>query len=32
MVLRQGIKVGEANPTRENHSEIVSMIVGGAAQ
>jgi hypothetical protein len=27
-VLRQGRKVGELKPTRENQQELVSMIVG----
>lgn len=28
VVLRQGVKVGELNPTRENQQELVSLIVG----
>ncbi len=32
IVLRQGVRVGEAEPTEENHERLVSMIVGGAAE
>ena len=32
VVLRQGVRVGEAEPTEENHERLVSMIVGGAAE
>ncbi len=32
VVLRQGVRVGEAEPTEENHEHLVSMIVGGAAE
>jgi len=33
MVIRRGVKIGEAIPTRENHDRIVAMIIGaeGAA-
>lgn len=32
VVLRQGVRVGEAEPTEENHERLVSMIVGGAEE
>jgi ABC-type sugar transport system ATPase subunit len=30
VVLRRGRKVGELRPTAETHTQIVSLIVGGA--
>jgi D-xylose transport system ATP-binding protein len=32
VVLRRGVRVGEAEPTEENHERLVSMIVGGSAE
>jgi D-xylose transport system ATP-binding protein len=32
VVLRQGVRVGEAEPTEENHELLVSMIVGGLSE
>jgi D-xylose transport system ATP-binding protein len=32
IVLRRGVRVGEAQPTEENHERLVSMIVGGSAE
>jgi ABC-type sugar transport system ATPase subunit len=32
VVLRQGVRVGEAEPTEENHERLVSLIVGGTAE
>jgi ABC-type sugar transport system ATPase subunit len=30
VVLRQGVRVGEAEPTEANHERLVSLIVGAA--